>query len=188
MRLLSCCLIALVAACGGDDKPPPTPHPCVGTCPIPGPGGDPDITGLYKVDSMTVDNSACGPGMPATTFPAYLQVKEGDLIVSKYYTIASCQSTDTTTCTGFFGIPIYEILTTGGTGYLSSAVQAGSSCTLQEASSTFTVTNDKLRIEQRTYRDGNAATTSCTQQEAHARGATMPCINFQLTMATRVSQ
>jgi len=174
MKRLPCCLMILLAACGGDDG---------------GPGGsDPEmLAGLYKVDSMTVDNQGCGPGMPATSLPAYLQVKADSLIGFSIYSLQTCQSADVASCGGFFGVPIYEPRTAGGSGYIASAVAAGSSCTLQDAQATFTVTGGALRHEQRTYRQNGTSGTTCTQEEAHRRGATMPCVYYQLTTATRVS-
>jgi hypothetical protein len=167
MRPLVCSLSVGIwlAACGGDAE---------------------NLSGIYKVDAMSTDAQGCGPGMPDTSYPPYIELKQDLLLGTSIHTFAACQSADVATCQGFFGLPIYEVQSDGGIGYVSSSASGGA-CTLQYTEATFTVLGTALRHEQHTYRDNNASGAPCTQDEAKRRGAAMPCVNYQLTLATRVS-
>src|SRR5688572_2829384 len=120
MKRLPSCLIVLLAACGGDDDSPG--------------GNNPEmLAGLYKVDSMNTDAQGSGPGMPESSFSACLELKSDSLLGISIYSFQTCQTADVASCGGFLGVPLYEPRAAGGAGYLSSAVDAGSSCTLQDA-------------------------------------------------------
>lgn len=143
--------------------------------------------GIYKVDAMSVDAGGCGPGVPATAPPVYLQLKQDSLLGTPYFDFLTCQSAEPASCAGFFGLPIYVPGDRGGAGYVASASPTSSACTLQDAEASFTVVDGALRHEQHIYRLRDATGIPCTQDEAKQRGASLPCIGYQLTLATRIT-
>lgn len=166
MKQLACLIALGLGACGG-------------------PAGSP--VGIYKVDAMSVDAQGCGPGAPAAAPPLYLQLKQDSLLGSPYFDFLTCQSAEPTSCGGSFGLPIYVPTDSGGAGYIAAASPTSSACTLQDAEASFSVTGSALRHEQHIYRLSNATDVPCTQDEAKQRGTSLPCIGYQLTLATRVS-
>jgi hypothetical protein len=158
-------VLALLAACGGDDTV--------------------DLGGVYMV-TTDVSSAPCGMDMPTPMAPAYLHFKQDNVFGVSVWTYEGCSDAAATMCDSS-GALFAEPVTNGWKGVETSDSFSGSECYLAYDESTALLTNKMIVVESGLWSDTPMLDEAhCTTDEAEKRAKTMPCKMHEHIEATKL--
>ena len=165
-------IVSMVGACGSDDSELEA------------------LAGIYQTTKHTLNDEDCQAEGPDLTDMPYFQLVLEDLLGTKYLAFGSCESADSSTCSGagLFDAWIkrdgeiqHEVQMTSGGGEYGP-------CSLSLKHGTLTQAGDSVGMQIRSYHETDDTLTDeeCDLDEVEARGTSMPCSSYEIIEGTRV--
>lgn len=165
-------LTSLAMACGnGDDG-----------------GNGVNYDGIYQATHHTLNETSCaseGDSILETEGPAYLKLQKMTILDPPSLSVRECTGTTEDTCSSVgasFRQEDGEWMQDSGGG------AGGTHCNLRYTRTVLTGDGTSVTIESRTYSEEapSVAADDCNFETAKERGTSMPCVELEVTRATRV--
>jgi hypothetical protein len=149
-------------------------------------GGVHEFGGTYRADTHTEDKTGCGAGGELGDKQIF-KLEYADALAIRGYKYELCTSVDLCIDFGILSLLFTDEVADGWNddSYDATAAPGGGGCSLSHTAGTLRADGDGARVEWRKY-SRTASVPDCSIATAKAMAATLPCVDHELLIGTRL--